>query len=57
MTRPGSSQSSPFRLSTPESYLLDLLRDGGAHTVEELLDGRRNSAGLLAENDGALGRG
>jgi hypothetical protein len=37
MTRPGSSQSSPFRLGTPESYLLDLLRDGRAHTVEELL--------------------
>jgi hypothetical protein len=38
MTRPGSSQSSSFRLSTPESYLLDLLRDGRTHTVEELLD-------------------
>lgn len=38
MTRSASSQNSAFRLSTPESHLLDLLRDGGAHTVEELLD-------------------
>jgi hypothetical protein len=38
MTRSASSQDSPFRLNTPESHLLNLLRDGGAHTVEELLN-------------------
>ena len=38
MTRSALSPNSPFQLGTPESHLLDLLRDGGGHTVEELLD-------------------
>ncbi len=33
-----SSQHSPHRHRTAELYLLDLLGDGRAHTVEELLE-------------------
>jgi hypothetical protein len=38
MTLSASSQNSPHRHSTPESYLLDLLRVSRAHTVEGLLE-------------------
>ena len=32
------SPNNPHRLSTPESRLLDLLRDGEPYTVEEVLE-------------------
>ena len=38
MTPSVPSQDSPRRLSTPESRLLDLLRDGEPYTVEEVLE-------------------
>ena len=38
MTLSASSQNSPRRDSAAESCLLDLLRDGRARTVEELLE-------------------
>lgn len=38
MTLSASSQKKPRRFSTPESYLLDLLRDGRTRAVEELLE-------------------
>jgi hypothetical protein len=33
-----SAESSPQRVGTPESHVLALLRDGGFHTIEELLE-------------------
>jgi len=38
MTPSASSQSNTHRLRTPESHLLDLLRDGKPYTVEKVLE-------------------
>jgi hypothetical protein len=38
MTPSVPSQNNPHRLSTPESRLLDLLRDGKPYTVEKVLE-------------------
>ena len=38
MTTSVPSQDNTHRLSTPESDLLDLLRDGRSYTVEEVLE-------------------
>ena len=38
MTPSVPSQNNSHRLSTPESRLLDLLRDGKPYTVEEVLE-------------------
>ena len=38
MTQSASAQNDSHPLSTPESHVLDLLRDGRPHTIEELLD-------------------
>ena len=38
MTELASTQNDSHRLNTPESHVLDLLRDGRPHTVEELLE-------------------
>ena len=37
MTHPLSAMNSARRLGNPESHLLDLLRDGRFHAVDELL--------------------
>ena len=41
MTLSASSQSNTHRLSTPESHLLDLLRDGEFYTLEAVLEEAR----------------
>ena len=38
MTQSASAESSIHRPGNPESYLLDLLRDGRFHSIEELLE-------------------
>ena len=38
MTQSASAQNDSHRLRTPESHVLDLLRDGRPHTLEELLE-------------------
>lgn len=38
MSPSASAQNDSHRLSTPESQILDLLRDGSPHTIEELLE-------------------
>ena len=38
MIRSTSAENSTHQLGTPESHVLDLLRDGRFHTIEELLE-------------------
>jgi hypothetical protein len=38
VTQSASAQNDSHPLSTPESHVLDLLRDGRPPTIEELLD-------------------
>jgi hypothetical protein len=38
MTQSASVQNDSHWLRTPESHILDLLRDGRPHTIEELLE-------------------
>lgn len=38
MIQSTSAENSPHRAATPESHVLDLLRDGRLHTIEELLE-------------------
>lgn len=38
MTPSASAQHDSQRLTTPELHVLDLLRDGRPHTIEELLE-------------------
>ena len=38
MTQSTSAVNSTYRLGNPESHLLDLLRDGRFHAIEELLE-------------------
>jgi hypothetical protein len=38
MIQSASARNDADPFSTPESHVLDLLRDGGPHTIEELLE-------------------